>query len=82
MNEDSAPMPLVITNEHSRRFPRTLQNAFPISEGYRDSIEGPSPEEERARIARRVVDLASWAIVVGFFAYLGWLSWTTPKVPW
>ena len=35
------PAPCMGCNHTTRRFPRNLQQAFPESEGYRNSVEGP-----------------------------------------
>lgn len=61
----------VIVNEHSRRFPRTMQQAFKQSEGYRFSGWKPL---ERDVWAERV----SWTIAIGLLLWLGWAALHAP----
>jgi hypothetical protein len=72
----------VVVNEHSRRFPRTLQDAFRISEGYRHSIELPTAEERRERFVYLLIETVCWGVSIGFLVFCAWWSWTTKKTPW
>jgi hypothetical protein len=72
----------VIANEHSRRFPRTLQEAFPVSEGYRESVEGPTEAERHSARMNRIIDGVCWAVFLLGVAWIGWQAWKASKVPW
>lgn len=62
----------VIVNEHSRRFPRTLQQAFKQSEGYRSTVwHYPAPAP--------LLDRLSWSIILGLAGWLVWWCIVTPK---
>jgi len=50
-------------NPTTRRYPRTLKDAFPVSENRRSAIETPPP---RMRISDRV----RWALAIATALYL------------
>ncbi len=66
----------IIVNEHSRRFPRTLKDAFPVSENYRAAIEGPESMH-----VERVVDIVCFALSILALVWMAWLGLSLPK-PW
>jgi hypothetical protein len=64
-------IPSITDPGRTKPVPRTLKQAFPISEGYRQSIEHyPAPT--------RLADRVSWGIV---FALVGWLLWWVYHAP-
>ena len=59
---------LTIVNETTKRFPRTLVDAFPDSEGYRDGFELPREEPPLTTI----FEGACWLLAI---ALLSWVAW-------
>ena len=58
----------------TRRFSRTLQEAFPISEGYRDAIERP----REPHMLRRVSETTCWVLGVSMLVWLVWAALHAP----
>ncbi len=59
--------------ETTRRYPRTLAEAFKQSEGYRRAgwyYPAPAP----------LMDRISWFIVIGLASWLLWIAYHAPKV--
>lgn len=86
MNPQTPFIPVIVDSGRRKPISRTLQQAFPTSEGYRMAIE----DAEGRRIPldgslrRRgwlTTDRVCWLVVLGLAAWaLHWI-WVTPKGP-
>lgn len=79
----------VVVNEHSRRFPRTLRDAFKQSEGYRhaagrvDESGAMIVEDEPPALGLRALitpDRVCWAIIIALGLWVVRWAWLAPKV--
>jgi hypothetical protein len=64
----------------ARTYPRTLVEAFPVSEGYRLSMFHPEDEKPIFKTKRRasIADRLSWSVSI---AALIWLCWAVMNAP-
>ena len=57
-------------NPTPRRFPRTLKDAFPVSENRRAAIETPPPPSRLDRLC--------WPVAIAMLLYLAWAVLNAP----
>ncbi len=79
----------IVDTGRTKRVPRTLQQAFPISEGYRHAVgrlaadgslqplNGPLPK--RRLVSYVTTDRVCWAIVIGLALMIVQWAWMAPK---
>lgn len=61
-----------IVNEHGRRYPRTLAQAFKQSEGYRFSGYAPPPKQHHSAVV--------WLVTLGLSGWFLWIATHAPRV--